>query len=199
MSDNDKVKKKTKGPVRRFISLTLGPKAFVAQSFGTDVGSTLKEQYKEWKQVNDVDLKQVVAHRKDFDFESRCFGNKRKPGYVRKAYRNVAIIQGFLWFGISLTLATALAGTSSLMAGLFNTMALIALPTMLLATAHHQVCIKEKRFLSPGELLKLVARRPDWLIPSPLPPEWKLYTKVPEPERRKYRPPKKRVTVKKRG
>ena len=199
MRGNEPKNRKVRGPVRRFLAVTLGPKAFVAQSFGTDVGSTLKEQYKEWKQVNDVDLNEVLSQRKNFDFEKKCFENQRKPADVRGAYRNVAIIQGFLWLGMSITVAIALSGNSSFISGLFNLMALIALPLMLLATTHHQICIKEKRFLSPGELLKLIAKRPGWLIPSPLPERWRLYTRGPESEKNTEKPTKRKVTIKKRG
>ncbi|WP_372997413.1 hypothetical protein [Marinobacter sp.] len=196
--DVNKRRKPSKG-LRRFLAVTMGPRAFVSQSFGTDVGSTLKDQYTEWKKVNDVNIKEVIAKRKGFDFEKKCFENRRRPDDVRKAYRNVAVIQGFLWFGISLTAAIALAGSGSVIAGLFNILALIALPAMLLAATHHQICIKEKRFLSPGELLKFISRRPGTLIPSSLPPEWRLYTKDPQAESKAEMTPKRKVTIKKRG
>lgn len=183
----------------RFFAVTLGPKSFVAQSFGTDVGGTVKEQYQEWKQINDVDIKDAISHRKSFNFEKRCLENKRKPEDVRRAYRNVATIQGFLWLGVSLSAAVAVAGTESLLSGFLNALALIALPLMILATAHHQICIREKVFLSPGELFKFVLNKPGCLIPSPLPEGWHLYTKPPETPNNSEDREKRKITIKKRG
>ncbi|GBO88703.1 hypothetical protein [Marinobacter salsuginis] len=176
MSDSVEKKRKKRGPVWRFLAVTLGPKAFVSKSFGSDVGSTVTEQYRELKKVNDIDIREAIAQRKAFDFERRCRVNNKSEQDVVGAYKNVAITQGFIWIALSVTVALAVAGMGSLITVAFNSLALIALPIMLLAATHHQICIKEKVFLSPLELLKHLVAKPGTLIPGPLPSDWKLYT-----------------------
>lgn len=168
---------KEKGPVKKFLSVTLGPTALIKQSFGSQTGSTVKTQYQSWKAANDLNLKDVISNRASFDFEKRCYDNRRKPGDVRSAYRNVAIIQGVLWIGIAVTTAGALAKSGTLLSVIFTVMAMAALPVMLLSATHHQICIREKVFLSPKELFRRLMKGPGLLFPSSLPEEWKLYTR----------------------
>lgn len=168
--------KPSPGPVKTFLRYTLGPVTMVKQSVGTNTGSYLKDQYHHWKKTSHVDVKAIVDQRHSFDLEEKCRSNKTPERDVRAAYRNVRILMGAFWVGISICLVQLTMKDVALSTAFLSLVAVTAMFVSLAAAAHHQTCIREKQFLSPAEILVYIMANPVTLLPLGLPIGWKLYT-----------------------
>lgn len=159
----------------------------VKQSVGTSTGSYLKDQYHHWKQTSHVDVGSIVDQRHSFDLEERCRENKTPESNVRAAYRNVRLMMGAFWVGIGACLVQLTMLDVDLATAFLSLVGVIAMSISLVATAHHQTCIREKQFLSPVEILVYILANPATLLPVGLPSGWKLYTTANVDNKRKAR------------
>jgi hypothetical protein len=174
----DQAKTKPKATfARKVLKTGFGPITMIKQSIGTNLGKSVFEQHRIWKETSYVDMEEILAKRGSYDLEKACLRSGKTEKDVRKAYRNVQITQSALWLFVIACGAQLIGSDNSMSSSFLLVVGLLASMTAVLATVHHQVSIREKMFFSPVELFGFLAANPSALLPFPIPANWKLFTK----------------------
>jgi hypothetical protein len=164
-----------------------GPVTMVRQSLGTNIGKSVVEQHRIWRETSYVDVNEIVQKRATYNLHAACIKNGKTENDVRVSYRNVRITIAFLWVPVLYCAIQLATGSENLVSAALLIVGVSSAVVSLLAATHHQVTIREKAFLSPMEFGAYVSAYPAVLLPIPLAKKWKLQGNTVEKSRKKKR------------
>lgn len=173
--------------VKSILRQSFGPVTMVRQSLGTNLGKSVVEQHRIWRETSYIDVNEIVHKRTTYDLHAACKKNGKTENDVRMSYRNVRITIALLWVPVLYCAIQLAIGDVNVLSAALMIVGFMSSLVSLMAAAHHQVTIREKAFLSPMEFGAYIAANPVVLLPVPLAKKWRLHVDVFEKSREKKR------------